>query len=130
MQGKENKSLAQSSTSLKSSLPLPPLRHQRPSLTLCVLHLPYHDMDFPGGSVSKEFAYGGGDLGSIYGSGRSPGEGNGYHSSILAWRQRSLAGYSPWGHNESDTTEQLIHHDMEEGPSSHLQELYQGWTLL
>ena len=27
-----------------------------------------------------------GDLGSIPGSGRSPGEGNGYHSSILAWR--------------------------------------------
>ena len=23
--------------------------------------------------------------------------------------QRSLAGYSPWGHNESDTTEQLTH---------------------
>ena len=30
------------------------------------------------------------------------------HSSILAWRipgQRSLAGYSPWGRKESDTTE-------------------------
>ena len=24
--------------------------------------------------------------------------------------QRSLAGYSPWGHTESDTTEQLTHH--------------------
>ena len=32
------------------------------------------------------------------------------HSSILAWRirgQRSLASYNPWGHKESDTTEQL-----------------------
>ena len=32
------------------------------------------------------------------------------HSSILAWEtpgQRSLAGYSPWGRKESDTTEQL-----------------------
>ena len=32
------------------------------------------------------------------------------HSSILAWRipgQRSLAGYSPRGHTESDTTEKL-----------------------
>ena len=32
------------------------------------------------------------------------------HSSILAWRipgQRSLVDYSPWGHNESDMTEQL-----------------------
>ena len=32
------------------------------------------------------------------------------HSSVLAWEplgQRSLAGYSPWGREESDTTEQL-----------------------
>ena len=32
------------------------------------------------------------------------------HSSILAWRiqgQRRLAGYSLWGHQELDTTEQL-----------------------
>ena len=32
---------------------------------------------FPGGSDSKAFAYNAGDLGSIPGSGRSPGEGNG-----------------------------------------------------
>ena len=25
--------------------------------------------------------------------------------------QRSLAGYSPWGHKESDTTERLTHRD-------------------
>ena len=31
------------------------------------------------------------------------------HSTILAWKipQRSLAGYSPWGYKESDTTERL-----------------------
>ena len=32
------------------------------------------------------------------------------HSSILAWEiswKRSLVGYSPWGHKESDTIEQL-----------------------
>ena len=32
------------------------------------------------------------------------------YSSVLAWRihgQRSLVGYSPWGHKESDMTEQL-----------------------
>ena len=33
------------------------------------------------------------------------------HSSILAWRipwtEESLVGYTPWGHKESDTTEQL-----------------------
>ena len=34
-------------------------------------------------------------------------EGMAIHSSILAWRslgQRSLAGYSPWGHKELDKT--------------------------
>ena len=40
---------------------------------------------FPGGSDGKESAHNAGDLGSIPGSGRSPGEGNGNHSSILAW---------------------------------------------
>ena len=34
-------------------------------------------MDFPGGSDSKASAYNAGDPGSIPGSGRSPGEGNG-----------------------------------------------------
>ena len=33
------------------------------------------------------------------------------HSSILAWEilygQRSLVGYSPWGHKELDMTERL-----------------------
>ena len=40
----------------------------------------------PGGSVGKEFTLNAGDLGSIPGSGRSPGEGNGNHSSTLALR--------------------------------------------
>ena len=34
------------------------------------------------------------------------------HSNILAWRihgQWSLAGYSPWGHKEQDTTEATQH---------------------
>ena len=34
-------------------------------------------VDFPGGSDGKAFAYNAGDLGSIPGSGGSPGEGNG-----------------------------------------------------
>ena len=32
------------------------------------------------------------------------------HSTVLAWRihgQRSLVGYNPWGHKDSDMTEQL-----------------------
>ena len=48
--------------------------------------------------------------GLILGLGRSPGEGKATHSSILAWKiswKRSLVSYSPWGHKESDTIEQL-----------------------
>ena len=48
-----------------------------------------------------------GDAGSIPGSGRSSGgEGMAPHSSILAWGQRSLVGYSPWGHEELGMTKQ------------------------
>ena len=51
------------------------------------------------------------DLGWIPGSGRSPGGGNGnplqYSCLKNPHRQRSLAGYSPWGRKESETTEQL-----------------------
>ena len=35
------------------------------------------------------------------------------HSSILAWEshgQRTLVGYSPWGHKESDMTKRLSVH--------------------
>ena len=42
-------------------------------------------------------------LGSILGLGRTPGEENGAHCSILAWRvpwTEDLVGYSPWGHKE------------------------------
>ena len=43
-------------------------------------------MDIPGGSDGKVSAYNLGDPGSIPGLGRSPEEGNGNHSSILAWK--------------------------------------------
>ena len=43
-------------------------------------------MDCPGGSDGKESACNAGNPGSVPGSGRSLGEGNGYHCSILAWR--------------------------------------------
>ena len=43
-------------------------------------------MDFPGGSVVKNPPANVGDVGSIPGSGRSPGGGHGNHSSVLAWR--------------------------------------------
>ena len=41
---------------------------------------------FPGGTSGKEPVANAGDLGSIPGSGRSPGGGHGNPSSILAWR--------------------------------------------
>ena len=40
---------------------------------------------FPGGSVVKNLPANTGDVDLIPGSGRSPGEGNGNLSSILAW---------------------------------------------
>ena len=58
-------------------------------------------MGFPTGSYSKVSVCNAGDPDSILGSERSPVEGNGYLSSILAWR-------IPWGHKRSDTTEQLM----------------------
>ena len=46
-----------------------------------------------------------GDTGLFPGLGRSPGEGNGnpLHPG-KSHGQRSLAGYSPWGHNKLDMT--------------------------
>ena len=64
---------------------------------------------FPGGSDGKESACNSGDLGLIPGSGRSPGEGNGdpFQQSCLenSMVKRSLVGYSPRCHKESDMTE-------------------------
>ena len=67
---------------------------------------------FPGGSDGKESAYSAGNLESIRGSGRSPGEGNGNPPIFLPGEfhgQRSLVGYSSWDRKESDTTERLTH---------------------
>ena len=66
-------------------------------------------LGFSCGSDGKESIYNVGDLGSIPGLGRSPGEGHGdplqYSCLENLHGQRSLAGYSPWGHKESDMTE-------------------------
>ena len=43
-------------------------------------------MGFPGGPDGKESACNAGNLGSMPGLGRSPGEGNATHSNIPAWR--------------------------------------------
>ena len=66
---------------------------------------------FSCGSTGKESTCNSGDLGLIPGLGRSSG---GWHGNPLrvflpgeSHGQRSLVGYSPWGHKESDRTEQL-----------------------
>ena len=52
-----------------------------------------------------------GDLGSIPGLGRSPGEEKGDRLPTLVFWPREFHGlYSPWGHKESDTTERISLH--------------------
>ena len=67
---------------------------------------------FPGGSPGKDSAYSAGDLSLIPGLGRSLGEGNGYPLQYpfpgKSHRQRTLVGYHPWDHKESDTTLLLV----------------------
>ena len=56
----------------------------------------------------KESACSAGDMVSIPGSGRSPGEEMAAHSSILAWRipwTEEPSGLQSWDHKELDTTE-------------------------
>ena len=73
-----------------------------------------NNIGFPHGSDGKESSCDSGDLVSIPGMERSPGEGNGYplqHSCLeTPMDKRSLVGYSPWSHKESDATEQLGTH--------------------
>ena len=63
--------------------------------------------DFPCDSDGKESAYNAGDLGLILGWKDPLEEGNPLQYSCLEnpHGQRSLTGYSPWGCQESDTTE-------------------------
>ena len=72
----------------------------------------YHNLGLPWWLSDKEFTFNKettGDMGLILGSGKSLGRG---HGNLLQYtylenpnKQRSLAGYSPLGHKESDTTE-------------------------
>ena len=68
-------------------------------------------MGFSSDSDGEESVCNAGDLGSIPGSGRSPGGGHGnplQYSCLEFHGQRSLVSYSPWGCKESDATEQPI----------------------
>ena len=67
-------------------------------------------MGFSGGSDSKESVCSAEDPGLIPGLGRSPGKRNGYPLVFFPGEfhgQRSLVGYSPWGHKQSDLAERL-----------------------
>ena len=57
-------------------------------------------MGFPCGSAGKESPCNAGDLGSILGLGRSPGEGKGYPFQYSGLENS----YIPWGHKELDMT--------------------------
>ena len=65
-----------------------------------------------GARVVKNLLAHAGDLASIHGSKRSLKKDIETHSSILAWRipwTEEPGELCPWGHKESDTTEQLTH---------------------
>ena len=68
------------------------------------------DWGFPGGLDGKESTFNAGDLGLIPGLGRAPGEEWQPTPVFLPGEfheERSLTGYRPWGHKESDTAERL-----------------------
>ena len=73
-----------------------------------------NSMGKTGGSEVKASARNAGDLGSILGLGRSPGEGNSYplqYSGLENSTDREyLAGSCPWGRKESDMTARLLLH--------------------
>ena len=86
------------------------------SFIVFILHLTeiwlylYVRWGFPGGLVVKNLlAKAGGtrDVGSIPGSGRSPGVGKGNSPQYFCLENSNLAGYHPWSHKESDMTEWL-----------------------
>ena len=66
-------------------------------------------LGFPCSSAGEESACNVGDLGSTPGLGRSPGGGHGYPLQYSCLDNphgyRNMAGYSPLGHKELDTTE-------------------------
>ena len=93
----------------------------RPRLTCFVGFFFFNQHFLTGGGVSQLAlvvknlpvnAADAGDLGSIPRLGRSPGGGNDnplqYSCLEKSHGQRILAGYSPWGHEESDTVEHLL----------------------
>ena len=68
---------------------------------------------FPGGSDSKESSCNVGGLSLILGSGRPPGGGHGnpllYSCPENPHGQRSLVGYSPWGHTTEASKDSTVY---------------------
>ena len=65
----------------------------------------YDLQGFPCGSAGKESTCNVGDLASVPGLGRSPGEGKGYPLQYSDLENPMDSIYRPWGCKESDTTE-------------------------
>ena len=88
---------------------------------------------FPSGSDGKESACNARDLCSIPGSGRSSGEENGkplhYSWPGKSYGRRSLVGSNPWGHKESDLTEQLTN-SLPGKPNNVYNEYYISYYIL
>ena len=76
-----------------------------------IISPPIKYLGFPGGSDDTESTCNERDLGLIPDLGKPPGGGHGnplqYSCLENSQGQRSLAGYSSWGHKELDTTERL-----------------------
>ena len=72
---------------------------------ISVLHYYLSHWGFPCGSAGKESTCNAGDLDSIPGLGRSPGEGNSYPLQYSGLE--NSMDYRPWGHEDSDMTKQL-----------------------
>ena len=83
-------------------------------LSIMLYHGILNIVGFSGGSDGKESTCNVEGLSSIPGLGRCPGGGNAniFQYSCLEnlHGQRNLAGYSPWGHKESNMTERLSIH--------------------
>ena len=76
--------------------------------------MPHHTKSFPGGSEGKESTCNAGDSGSIPGSGRSPGGGNGnplQYFSLENSMNRGTWWATVYGIAESATTETTTSHD-------------------
>ena len=74
-------------------------------------------LGFPGASAGKESTCNVGDLGSIPGLGRSPGEGKGYPLQYSGLK--NSMDYSPWNCKKPDTTERLSLHFILGWPNVH-----------